>query len=349
MRTLAAVVAVVLLVSGCTRVQRTEAWERGPVPDRGPAAELRLGFFPNVTHASALIGLDQGFFARELGGTTVVPTKFTDGATEVSAFLGGSLDAGFIGSGPALNAFAKSDGRAVRLVAGATSGGAQLVTTPDIDSPDDLAGRVVVTPALGNTQDIALKSWLVETGLAGRVEVTNRDPAQTFAAFGKGEVQAAWLPEPWASRLVLDAGARVLLDEAELWPGGRFPTTVLLVRTRFLAEHPQTVRALIRGLLAAEDWAAQHPEQARAAVNRQLGELVGKPLREPVIERAFQGIRLDHDPVAAAFPELARDAVTAGIALRPVDLAGFVDLTALNTELAALGRPAVGTSDLEHP
>ncbi|UVS77708.1 ABC transporter substrate-binding protein [Actinokineospora sp. UTMC 2448] len=341
MRTLAAFLALVLLVSGCTRVQRTEAWERGPVPDRGPAAELRLGFFPNVTHASALIGLEKGFFADELGATTLVPTKFTDGATEVSAFLGGSLDAGFIGSGPALNAFAKSDGRAVRLVAGATSGGAQLVTTPDIDSPDDLAGRVVVTPALGNTQDIALKTWLVETGLDGRVEVTNRDPAQTFAAFTKGEVQAAWLPEPWASRLVLDAGARVLLDEAALWPGGRFPTTVLLVRAQFLAEHPQTVRALLRGLLAAESWAAEHPAEARTAVNDQLAELTGKPLSGPVIERAFAGIQLSHDPIVTAFPELARDAVTAGIALRPVDLAGFADLTALNTELAALGRPAV--------
>ncbi|GAA4425657.1 ABC transporter substrate-binding protein [Actinokineospora soli] len=341
MRILLALLAVVLLGSGCTRVQRTEAWERGPVPDLGPAAELRLGLFPNVTHAPALVGLEKGFFTDELGGTKLVPTKFTDGATEVSAFLGGSLDAGFIGSGPALNAFARSDGRAVRLVAGVTSGGAQLVTTPDIDSPDDLAGRVVVTPALGNTQDIALKTWLAETGLADRVEVTNRDPAQTFAAFTKGEVQAAWLPEPWASRLVLDAGARVLVDEASLWPDGRFPTTVLLVRTRFLAEHPQTVRALLRGLLTAQEWADEHPAEAKAAVNAQLTRLVGKPLSGPVIDRAFTSIDLDADPVASAFPRLAEDAVTAGVALRPVDLTGFLDLTALNTELAARGRPTL--------
>ena len=334
MRVAVAVLALVLLASGCTRVQRTEAWERGPVPDLGPAAQLRLGYFPNVTHASALVGLEKGFFAGELGGTELVPTKFTDGATEVSAFLGGSLDAGFIGSGPALNAFARSDGRAVRLVAGATSGGAQLVTAPGIDSPADLAGRVVVTPALGNTQDIALKAWLAENGLSDAVEVTNRDPAQTFTAFTQGEVQAAWLPEPWASRLVLDAGARVLLDEADLWPGGRFPTTVLLVRTRFLAEHPQTVRALLRGLLAADAWAGTHPAEAKAAVNAQLAELVGKPLSGPVIDRAFDGIELTTDPITDAFPALAEDAVTAGIARRPVDLTGFADLTALDAVLA---------------
>lgn len=346
-KVLAALAALAMLVSGCTRVQRAEAWERGPVPDRGPAAELRLGYFPNVTHASALIGLEKGFFTAELGATTLVPTKFTDGATEVSAFLGGSLDAGFIGSGPALNAFAKSEGRAVRLVAGATSGGAQLVTAPDITSPEDLAGRVVVTPALGNTQDIALKTWLAETGLAGRVEVTNRDPAQTFAAFTKGEVQAAWLPEPWASRLVLDAGARVLLDEAELWPAGRFPTTVLLVRARFLAEHPQTVRALIRGLLNANAWAAANPADAAAAVNTQLEALTSKPLSDPVLARAYAGIELTTDPIAGAFPELAEDSVTAGIALRPVDLAGFADFTALNAELSARGRPAVESAGLD--
>ncbi|MFC5287520.1 ABC transporter substrate-binding protein [Actinokineospora guangxiensis] len=334
MRVVVALLALVLLASGCTRVQRTEAWERGPVPDLGPAAQLRLGYFPNVTHASALVGLEKGFFAGELGGTELVPTKFTDGATEVSAFLGGSLDAGFIGSGPALNAFARSDGRAVRLVAGATSGGAQLVTAPGIDSPADLAGRVVVTPALGNTQDIALKAWLAENGLAEAVEVTNRDPAQTFAAFTQGEVQAAWLPEPWASRLVLDAGARVLVDEADLWPGGRFPTTVLLVRTRFLAEHPQTVRALLRGLLAADAWAGEHPAEAKAAVNAQLAELVGKPLSGPVIDRAFAGIELTTDPIGAAFPALAQHAVTAGITRRPMDLTGFIDLTALDAVLA---------------
>lgn len=348
-RLIAATAALSLLVVGCTRVE--SAQEPATGPDKGPAAELRLGYFPNVTHASALIGLEKGLFAKELGNTKLVPTKFNDGSTEVSAFLGGSLDAGFIGSGPAINGFAKSDGKAVRLVAGGTSGGAQLVVSADITKPEDLAGKTVVTPGLGNTQDVALKKWLVEQGLTGsngnRVEVTNRENPQTFDAFKKGEVQAAWLPEPWASRLVLDAGAKVLVDEKDLWKDGEFPTTVLLVRTQFLKDHPQTVKALLRGLLAANDFAKADEAGAKAAVNKQLEALTGKGLAAPVLDRAFASIALDPDPLAGTFPQLAKDAVTAGVAAKETELAGFVDLTALNEVLKAAGKPAADAAGLD--
>ncbi|MGQ0842444.1 ABC transporter substrate-binding protein [Actinokineospora sp.] len=345
----AVTVALSLLAAtvGCTRVETAPAPAPGESTDKGLAAELRLGYFPNVTHASALVGLEKGLFAKELSGTELIPTKFNDGPTEVSAFLGGSLDAGFIGSGPALNAFAKSNGEAVRLVAGGTSGGAQLVTTADITKPEDLAGKTVVTPALGNTQDVSLKKWLVDKGLNDKVQVTNRENAQTFDAFRKGEVQAAWLPEPWSSRLVLDAGAKVLLDEKELWRDGKFPTTVLLVRTQYLRDHPQTVQALLRGLLAANDFAQQNTAEAKLAVNKQLEALTGKGLSAPVIDRAFTSIELSTDPLAATFPQLAKDAVTAGIAQQETKLAGFVDLGALNAVLKAAGKQAADAAGLD--
>jgi NitT/TauT family transport system substrate-binding protein len=348
-RTLTAAIAVTLLtaVGACSRADSGDAGAAQPNQDKGPAAELRLGYFPNVTHAAALIGLENGLFAKELGGTTLTPTKFNAGPEEVNALLGGSLDAGFIGSGPAINAYAKSNGEAVRLISGATSGGAQLVVRSDITKPEDLAGKTVVTPQLGNTQDVALKKWLKDKGLTDKVQVTNLENAQTLDSFKKGEVQAAWLPEPWSSRLVLEAGATVLVDEKELWPNGKFPTTVLIVRTAYLNDHPQTVQALLRGLVASIDFAGANKTEAQAAVNKQLKELTGKDLSQPVTERAWSGIELTLDPIAGQFPQLAKDAVTAGVAKEAANVAGYADLTQLNAVLKQLGKSEVDPSGLD--
>ncbi|TWD83170.1 NitT/TauT family transport system substrate-binding protein [Kribbella amoyensis] len=340
-----AVVSLLAAVAGCSRAEEDPA----PVAanDKGPATELRLGYFPNVTHAAALVGLGEGLFTKELGSTKLVPTKFNAGPEAVGALLGGSLDASFIGSGPAINAYAKSNGEAVRLIAGATSGGAQLVVKPGIAKPEDLAGKTVVTPQLGNTQDVSLKKWLAEKNLTGKVKVTNLENAQTLDAFKKGDVDAAWLPEPWSSRLVLDAGAKVLLDEASLWPGGKFPTTVLIVRTQFLREHPQSVKALLTGLVAAIDASGKDQAATKKVVNDQLLELTGKALKPAVIDRAFANISITADPVAGQFPQLAKDQVTAGIAKEAPAVAGFADLTALNEVLSKAGKPAVDAAGLD--
>ena len=341
----AAVLSLVAAVAGCSRADSDET----PVAstDKGPATELRLGYFPNVTHAAALVGLDKGLFSKELGSTKLVPTKFNAGPEAVGALLGGSLDASFIGSGPAINAYAKSKGEAVRLVAGTTSGGAQLVVKPTITKVEDLVGKTIVTPSLGNTQDVSLKKLLAEKGLTGKVKVTNLENAQTLDAFKKGEVDGAWLPEPWSSRLVLDAGAKVLLDEAALWPAGKFPTTVLIVRTKFLQEHPQTVKALLTGLVAAIDSSNTDQAAAKTAVNAQLKELTGKALKPAVIDRAFSNIEITADPVASTFPQLAKDSVTAGIAKEAPDVSGFADFGPLNEVLAKAGKPAVDAAGLD--
>ena len=345
---------ILLLAAGvaasgaCTRADRSTE----PVAvARGPAAELRLGYFPNVTHAAALIGVRQGFFAESLGpGTELTTQTFNAGPEAVGALLGGSLDVAFIGSGPTINTFARSNGEAIRLVAGATSAGAQLVARPEITDVGQLRGKRVATPQLGNTQDIALKKLLAEQLLPvgtgpDQVTIVNADNPQTLQAFRDGQIDAAWLPEPWSSRLVVEAGAGVLVDERDLWPGGRFPTTVVVVRTAFLAEHPQTVQAFLHGLLAATDWTAADPARARSAVNDALASLTGKPLSPPVIERAFGNITVTTDPLAATFPQLAKDSVTAGIASGEPNLAGLVDLGPLNAVLTGAGRPTVAGLD----
>ncbi|MGQ0577107.1 MAG: ABC transporter substrate-binding protein [Pseudonocardia sp.] len=349
--TLAAVTALAL--AGCSRAD--ERPTGGPAADAGTtASELRLGYFPNLTHAPAIIGVEEGLFTRELGATTLTTQNFNAGGEAVSALLGGSLDATYIGSGPSINAFAKSDGAAVRLIAGAVGGGAQLVVRPEITAVDQLRGATIATPAKGNTQDIALKKWLPENGLAAgsgadQVQIANLDNPRTFDAFRGGEVDGGWLPEPWSSRLVLDAGASVLVDEASLWADGQFPTTVLVVRTEFLEQYPGTVRALLRGHLAALDVAVTDPARAKTLVNQGLEKIAGAPLAQPVIDRAFSNIRLGADPLAATLPQLARDSVTAGVADQATDLTGFLDLAPLNAELQAAGKPTVDAAGLDRP
>ena len=343
--TTAAALSVVAGAVGCSRAQSADS---APASDQGAAAELRLGYFPNVTHAPALIGLEKGFYARELGSTTLVPTTFNAGGDAISALFGGSIDATFIGSGPAINGFDKSRGKSVRLVAGAASKGAQLVVKPEIATVDDLRGKTVVTPQLGNTQDVALKKYLADKQLTDQVDVQNTENALALEEFRKGGVQAAWLPEPWSSRLVLEAGAKVLLDEKELWPDrGDFPTTVLIVRTEYLQQHPETVKALIKGLSAAVDLVTSDLAGAKEATNAQLAALSGKPLPGPVIDRAFGNITFGLDPFARLLPQLAKDAETAKIAKSTPDLHGFVAFGPLNAVLSEAGKPAVDAAGLD--
>ncbi len=343
-----AVLAMFGLLTGCTRRQTSEA----PANDQGPAAQLRLGYLPNITHAVALIGVERGTLAGQLGTTALSAQTFNAGPDEVNALLGGSLDAAFIGPGPAISAFSKSNGEAVRLVAGVASGGAQLVVRPDITAPGPLAGRQIATPQLANTQDIALKTWLAGQRLGtgtgpGGVQVVNIDNAQAMNAYRTGQLDGGWLPEPYASRLVLETGAHVLVDEVSLWPDGMFPTTVLIVRTGYLQQHPQTVAALLRGLLQVEEYARADPAGAKAAANSALGKAAGKPLAQPVLDRAWSNITITTDPLAARFPRLAADAVTAGVATSAPDLHGFVDLGPLNAVRTAAGQPPVDAAGLD--
>lgn len=342
LRLLAAATATLALAAGCTRAGGSDA---PAAQSQAPAPEVRLGYFPNVTHAPAIIGQKKDFYAKELGATKLAVTTFNAGPEEINALLGKSLDIGFIGSGPAINGFTKSEGT-LQLISGAVSGGAQLVTKPEITSIDQLAGKNIATPSLGNTQDVALKKLVQEKNLPN-VKITNLDNPKTFDAFRRGDLDGAWLPEPWSSRLVLDAGAKVLLDEKTLWPDGRFPTTVIIVRQEFLQQYPQTVQAILRGHIHAIDWAKANEADAKKVVNDALKELTGNSLSQPVLDSSFKAIELTTDPISSTFPQLARDSVTAGIVKSAVELKGFADLTALNAASQATGKPAVDAAGLD--
>ncbi|MDP9695858.1 UNVERIFIED_ORG: NitT/TauT family transport system substrate-binding protein [Arthrobacter globiformis] len=321
-----------------------------------PAAELKLGYFGNITHATALVGVQKGFIVKELGDTKLSTQVFNAGPAAIEALNAGAIDATYIGPNPAINSFVKSKGESISIIAGAASGGAQLVVKPEIKTAADLKGKTLASPQLGGTQDVALRAWLGKQGYktntdgGGDVAINPTENAQTLKLFQDGKLDGAWLPEPWASRLVLQAGAKVLVDEKDLWDGsltgkpGEFPTTILIVNKKFAAEHPQTVEALLKGHVEAVKWLNDAPAAEKATeVNAALKEAAGKALPQDVIDRSLKNIVFTVDPLAGAFKKLLQDGVDAGTT-KQADINGIFDLAKLNevtggkTSAAGLGK-----------
>jgi NitT/TauT family transport system substrate-binding protein len=327
--------------------ETTAASAGGQADDDGPSGSLRLGYFANVTHAPAVIGEEEGLFAAALGdGVDLEYSYFNAGTEATEALFAGAIDATFIGPNPAINGFAQSRGEALRIVAGTTSGGASLVVREGIDAPQDLAGTTLATPSLANTQDVALRAWLDEEGYTvdetggGDVSIRPQANADTLAAFQDGTIDGAWVPEPWATRLVNEGGGHVLVDEAELWPDGEFVTTHLIVATEYLQEHPDVVEALIEGLLDAIDAANGDAATAQATTNAGIERITTKALAEETISGAWEHLTFTADPIATSLEKSKDDAVAAGL-LEDVDLEGIYDLRILNEVLTARGEEEV--------
>jgi len=338
-RTTAVVLALLVLTVGCATTSTSRA-APAAIPTTGgtAAAELRLGYFPNLTHTTAVYGDAAGVFARSLAGTTLTTQTFSAGPAAVEALFAGALDATYLGPNPAVNAFVKSQGEALRIIAGATSGGASLVVQPGITDAQALAGKRIATPQTGGTQDIALRHYLKEKGFAvdnagaGDVTILAQDNPVTLTAFQAGTIDGAWVPEPWASRLVLEGGGTVLVDERDLWPGGDFVTTHLIVRTDYLRDHPDTVRQLVAGSVESNRQIAADPARAKQVVNTALETLTGKPLAPPVLDRAFAQIRSTDDPIATSLATSAKHAFDTGL-VKQADLTGIYDLGLLRDVL----------------
>lgn len=308
--------------------------------DSGPAAELKLGYFGNITHAPALVGVSKGLFAKSLGATKLSTQVFNAGPAAIEALNAGAIDATYIGPNPAINSYVKSKGESISIIAGAASGGAQLVVRPGITSAADLKGKTLATPQLGGTQDVALRAWLGKQGYktntdgSGDVAINPSENAQTLKLFQDGKLDGAWLPEPWASRLVLQAGAKVLVDEKDLWDKGEFTTTVLIVNKKFAADHPATVLALLKGHVESVDWLNSAPAAEKASVlNAALKASAGSALPADVIDRSLKNIVFTVDPLAGTYKKLLQDGVDAGTT-KQADINGIFDLTALNSVLA---------------
>jgi NitT/TauT family transport system substrate-binding protein len=311
----------------------------------GPVT-LRLGYFPNITHAPAVVGVEKGIFAEKLGtGVTLETKTFNAGPAAIEAIFSGALDATYIGPNPTVNAFSKSKGEAVRVVSGAASGGVALVVKPDITSVEQLRGRKIATPQLGNTQDVAIRYWLKEKGLTttkeggGDVKIIPQENAQTVETFGSGAIDGAWVPEPFVSRLV-NAGGKVLVDERDLWPDRKFVITNLIVSTKFLKAHPDVVKKLVEGQVAANEFVNGRPDEAQQAISDHIGKISGKPLDLKLIKQAWPTLEFTNDPIASSLKTGLDHAVAVGLT-QPVSLDGLYDLTHLNEVLKGQGKTEV--------
>ena len=352
---LAGIAALLLLAScGDDDAAATEPTDAAPLeaaaPDATSSGEhvtLRLGYFPNVTHATALVGIEQGIFAEALGDNVTLETStFNAGGEAVEALFADAIDASYIGPNPAINGFAKSDGEALRIVSGATSGGAFLVVKPEITSPADLAGTTIASPALGNTQDVALRAWLQENGLSadesggGDVSIRPQENAATLDSFKAGDIDGAWVPEPWATRLIQEGGGTVLVDERDLWPDGQYVTTHLIVATTFLDEHPDVVKRLLQGHAAATDFVNANPDEAQRLTNDGIEAITQKRMNDDVLAGAWPNLTFTTDPVASSLQKSANDTIAIGL-LDDVDLTGIYALDLLNEVLTEAGQPTV--------
>ena len=289
----AGVAAVAVLAAGCS--------SSSPTASGGSSGDvvLRLGFLANITHEPPLVGLEKGFFAKNLGKhVTLKTTVFSSGTEETTAILAGQLDAAYVGPNPAINAWQKSNGTAIKIISGAASGGASLVVKPGITSAAVLE-------------------------------------------FKSGQINGGWEPEPYATEMVLDGGTR-LVNEASLWPGGKFVTTNLVVTQSFLKDHASVVNGLLKGQIEANDYINANGQAAAQAANTELTELLGKGLDANILTKSLTYLTFTNDPIASTLKTDAQHAVAVGL-LKPVNLNGIYDLGPLNKLLKAAGEPQVSS------
>ncbi|MET8805390.1 aliphatic sulfonate ABC transporter substrate-binding protein [Streptomyces sp. NPDC004546] len=313
---------------------------------------VKIGYFGNLTHATALVGRERGLFQKELGATKADYATFNAGPSEIEALNSGSIDIGWIGPSPAINGYTKSNGKSLKIISGSASGGVKLVVNPKkISSLKDVKGKKIATPQLGNTQDVAFLNWAADQGWKvdaqsgkGDVTVVRSDNKVTPDAFKAGSVDGAWVPEPTASKLVAEGG-KVLLDESTLWPDKKFVITNIIVRQAFLKEHPKAVEAVLKASVEANKWINANPDQAKAAANKQLGIDSGKELPANVLDPAWKSIQFTDDPLASTLNTEAAHAVKAGLLDTP-NLKGIYDLTILNKVLKASGDSPVDAAGL---
>jgi NitT/TauT family transport system substrate-binding protein len=344
-RTLRAVAIAATAVLAATGLAACGSDDK-PAAAGAEAATLRLGYFPNITHAPALVGVKNKLFDQALGTTKLEAKPFNAGPAAIEALFSDAIDATYIGPNPAINGWDKSKGQALNIIAGTTSGGASLVVKPEITTAAQLKGKKIATPQLGNTQDVALRYWLKTQGLTadqqggGDVSILPQENATAVQAFAQGAIDGAWVPEPHASRLVAESKGKVLVDEKALWPNGQFVTTHLIVSQKFLKKNPATVKKLLQGHIAAVDHVNASPAEAQKAANEQLAALSGKPLKAELLAAAWKNMVFTVDPIAPSLYASAKHAEDTGL-LKPVDLKGIYHLGPLNELLKAAGKAEV--------
>jgi len=347
----AGVAGVTALAAGCgSSGPSSTSGTSSASADSSAPVTLRLGFLENITHASALVGIKEGYFTKDLGkNVTLKLYPFSTGTEEATALLAGQLDAAYVGPNPAIKAWQTSDGKLIRVISGSASGGAELVVKKSITGPSQLKGRKLATPSLGNTQDVSLRYWLKTQGLStsptggGDVPITPITPnSDAVLAFESGSIAGGWEPAPYDAEMLADGG-HVLVNEASLWPNGQFVTTELVATQSFIAAHPAVIDGLLKGQIEANDFINSDKSAAQTAADAELAAVSGKALKPSIVSASFAQVTFTNDPIAPSLITDAQHAVSLGL-LKPVSgLSAIYDLGPLNKLLAADGQQQVSS------
>lgn len=333
------------LLAACTQNPRDSGAANG-----SGARSVRLGYFPNLTHAAALVAVERGSFQEALGPDVKLDIKtFNAGPSAIEAMFAGELDITYIGPNPAINGYVRSNGEALRIIAGATSAGALFIVRPEanISTAADLAGKKLASPQLGNTQDVALRAYLIENGLdtvenGGTVTIVPTQNPDILTLFQKGEINGAWVPEPWGTRLLLEANGKLFLDEKTLWPQGKFVTTHIIASTKFLNEHPDLLKAILSAHVDTVQFINEHPDEAKKIVNSEIERITSRALPDEVLQQAYNNLEITYDPVASSLFKSAEDAFRLGyLGDTEPNLSSIYALETLNSVLQEKDLPAV--------
>src|SRR6201981_2871704 len=310
---------------------------------------IRIGAFPNITHPQAMVGKANSEFEKAMGPGVKIDWKtFNAGPAAIEALLAGAIDMTYIGPNPTITGYVRANGRALLVIAGAASGGAALIVRNDagIQKPADFHGKKIASPQLGNTQDVALRAWLKANGLkssdkGGDVQVIPLANPDQLTLFLRKQLDAAWAPEPWATRLIREGNGRLFLDERSLWPNGQFVCADLIVSTKFLKEHPDVVKNWLRAHVELTDWINGHLAETKKLLNSQIQKETGKALPDAVLDEAFGRLQVTYDPLRTSLLTSAKAAFDAGFLGRQApDLSNLYDLSLLNQILAEKGTTA---------
>ena len=303
---------------------------------------LRIGYFANINHAQAVIGIGNSDFQNSLGDVTIDSQVFNAGPSTIEALVANRIDVAYVGPNPAINGYLKSDGQALRIIAGASSGGAVFVIRNDsgINDIHDFAGKKFASPQLGNTQDVALRSYLLKNGYktsengGGSVTIIPAKTADIVTMMTKKDIDGAWVPEPWGTILAKQANGKIFLDERDLWPNGEFATALIVARTDYLNSHPDVIRKLLEAHVKETIWIKNNKDESIKSFNEQVQKLTGKTIPNDVISEALSRMEMTYDPVESSIDKSANDAYSLGfLGDKKPDLSNIFDLTILNKVL----------------
>lgn len=281
--------------------------------------QVRVAFFANISHAVPIVGLENGYFAENLGDTQI-KTKIVDSGPEaVEALFANSVDLAYIGPAPFINGYVKSGGQGIKILSGAANNGASFVIQKDssISAPSDLAGKKIAAPFIGNTQDVSLRNYLSENGLqsaekGGNVIIYNIANAEIYTIFAKGDIDAAWVPEPTATMLVEDLGGKRLFQEEDIWPTKKFPSVLLVGRADYVEAHPDVVKKWLAAHDESISWINQNPGQTESTYIKFYKDHTGKTLKENIVHNSFSKIMYTSDIDVDAIKIFAERAYSLG-------------------------------------